>query len=116
MYEYITKRKEKQPFFSFLFLNFIKLFTKTNPSDHQKSCKPLDKREKVWYSMLCKLRETATLIDSEGYRSGHNEAVLKTVRAKAHKGSNPFPSAKFFYATDTFDSCSSSPNAEVLKW
>ena len=29
----------------------------------------------------------------EGYRSGHNEAVLKTVWAQAHKGSNPFPSA-----------------------
>ena len=31
---------------------------------------------------------------TEGYRSGHNEAVLKTVWAHAHKGSNPFPSAK----------------------
>ena len=30
---------------------------------------------------------------TEGYRSGHNEAVLKTVWAPAHKGSNPFPSA-----------------------
>ena len=30
----------------------------------------------------------------EGYRSGHNGAVLKTVRAKAHAGSNPAPSAK----------------------
>ena len=30
---------------------------------------------------------------TEGYRSGHNEAVLKTVWAHAHKGSNPFPSA-----------------------
>ena len=29
----------------------------------------------------------------EGYRSGHNEAVLKTVWAKAHVGSNPTPSA-----------------------
>ena len=29
----------------------------------------------------------------EGYRSGHNGAVLKTVRAKAHAGSNPAPSA-----------------------
>ena len=29
----------------------------------------------------------------EGYRSGHNGAVLKTVRAKAHGGSNPSPSA-----------------------
>ena len=32
--------------------------------------------------------------DLEGYRSGHNEAVLKTVWEKSHKGSNPFPSAK----------------------
>ena len=31
---------------------------------------------------------------TEGYRSGHNEAVLKTVRAQAHVGSNPTPSAK----------------------
>ena len=30
---------------------------------------------------------------TEGYRSGHNEAVLKTVWAHAHTGSNPFPSA-----------------------
>ena len=28
------------------------------------------------------------------YRSGHNEAVLKTVWVKAHVGSNPTPSAK----------------------
>ena len=32
----------------------------------------------------------------EGYRSGHNGAVLKTVRVKAHGGSNPSPSAKKF--------------------
>ena len=30
----------------------------------------------------------------EEYRSGHNEAVLKTVWAKAHGGSNPSSSAK----------------------
>ena len=30
----------------------------------------------------------------EGYRSGHNEAVLKTVWVQAHGGSNPSPSAK----------------------
>ena len=29
----------------------------------------------------------------EGYRSGHNGAVLKTVRGQPHKGSNPLPSA-----------------------
>ena len=32
-------------------------------------------------------------IHTEGYRSGHNGAVLKTVRAQAHMGSNPIPSA-----------------------
>ena len=32
--------------------------------------------------------------DTEGYRSGHNGAVLKTVRGKLHAGSNPAPSAK----------------------
>ena len=31
---------------------------------------------------------------TEGYRSGHNGAVLKTVRRKRHVGSNPTPSAK----------------------
>ena len=30
----------------------------------------------------------------EGYRSGHNEAVLKTVWVHAHVGSNPTPSVK----------------------
>ena len=30
---------------------------------------------------------------SERYRSGHNEAVLKTVWEQSHKGSNPFLSA-----------------------
>ncbi len=32
---------------------------------------------------------------TERYRSGHNEAVLKTVWVQAHKGSNPFLSATF---------------------
>ena len=30
----------------------------------------------------------------ESYRSGHNGAVLKTVRAQVHAGSNPALSAK----------------------
>ena len=30
---------------------------------------------------------------SESYRSGHNGAVLKTVREKSHRGSNPLLSA-----------------------
>lgn len=29
----------------------------------------------------------------ESYRSGHNGAVLKTVRAQVHRGSNPLLSA-----------------------
>ena len=33
------------------------------------------------------------VIDSERYRSGHNEAVLKTVCPQGRKGSNPFLSA-----------------------
>ena len=32
-------------------------------------------------------------LNMEGYRSGHNEAVLKTVWVHAHVGSNPTPSA-----------------------
>ena len=32
-------------------------------------------------------------INAEAYRSGHNEAVLKTVWAQAHGGSNPSASA-----------------------
>ena len=32
---------------------------------------------------------------TEGYRSGHNEAGLKTVWVHAHVGSNPTPSANF---------------------
>ena len=31
--------------------------------------------------------------NAEGYRSGHNEAVLKTVCPLGHVGSNPTPSA-----------------------
>ena len=33
------------------------------------------------------------LIYTESYRSGHNEAVLKTVWEQSHVGSNPTPSA-----------------------
>ena len=38
----------------------------------------------------------------EGYRSGHNGVVLKTIRAKAHAGSNPAPSAIIVSKNDTF--------------
>ena len=40
----------------------------------------------------------------ESYRSGHNGAVLKTVRRQRHRGSNPLLSAminaEFVYQTD----------------
>lgn len=46
------------------------------------------------------LRERATslrvkhlLFYIEGYRRGHNEVVLKTIRGNTHAGSNPAPSA-----------------------
>ena len=45
--------------------------------------------KKIEYPMISAKAVSYT----EGYRSGHNEAVLKTVWAHAHKGSNPFPSA-----------------------
>ena len=47
---------------------------------------------------------------TEGYRSGHNGAVLKTVRAQAHGGSNPSPSAR----KTAF--CGSIPAADILLW
>ena len=38
----------------------------------------------------------------EAYRSGHNEAVLKTVWVQAHGGSNPSASAKTLYYVQGF--------------
>ena len=38
------------------------------------------------------------LFNKESYRSGHNEAVLKTVWAHAHVGSNPTLSAKKMFS------------------
>ena len=37
-----------------------------------------------------------SFVTAEGYRSGHNEAVLKTVCPKGRVGSNPTLSAIFF--------------------
>ena len=34
------------------------------------------------------------MVNAQAYRSGHNEAVLKTVWVKAHGGSNPSACAK----------------------
>ena len=42
--------------------------------------KALDERAVLCYNLVCAM---------ERYRSGHNEAVLKTVWAQAHMGSNP---------------------------
>ena len=41
--------------------------------------------------MVCKAE---CFTKTEAYRSGHNEAVLKTVWVQAHRGSNPLASAK----------------------
>ena len=38
--------------------------------------------------------------DTQGYRSGHNEAVLKTVCPQGRVGSNPTPCAFFCFKTD----------------
>lgn len=43
--------------------------------------------------MHCEVKSVIIPLLMEGYRSGHNGAVLKTVRAKVHRGSNPLPSA-----------------------
>ena len=43
-----------------------------------------------WYNNLASCKKTT---NTEAYRSGHNEAVLKTVWVKAHGGSNPSASA-----------------------
>ena len=40
-------------------------------------------------------------LHTEGYRSGHNGAVLKTVRGQPHKSSNLLPSAKWKNANPT---------------
>ena len=44
----------------------------------------IDTRQKSWYNCCT---------NTEVYRSGHNEAVLKTVWVQAHGGSNPSTSA-----------------------
>ena len=49
----------------------------------------------------------------EGYRSGHNEAVLKTVWVHAHVGSNPTPSARK-EPTFVYDKCGFFSTKSVL--
>ncbi len=46
----------------------------------------------IVYSLRSARAETKRK-DTERYRSGHNEAVLKTVCPKGHMGSNPILSA-----------------------
>ena len=45
---------------------------------------------------ILSLIHSNNLINAERYRSGHNEAVLKTVWVQAHVGSNPTLSAIYF--------------------
>ena len=42
------------------------------------------------------------ITNTERYRSGHNGAVLKTVRVQAHVGSNPTLSAIYYFAKQNF--------------
>ena len=60
-------------------------------------CCEADSTSKLVEPRLSQLRKydaRCCIIFTEGYRSGHNEAVLKTVWVHAHVGSNPTPSAK----------------------
>ena len=50
---------------------------------------PVDKNEKYWYHTKCADEKQQNSTDLERYRSGHNEAVLKTVCPKGRVGSNP---------------------------
>ena len=51
------------------------------------------KRQTVWIKTVFEKRNVCLKMRMEAYRSGHNEAVLKTVWVKAHGGSNPSSSA-----------------------
>ena len=50
---------------------------------------PVDKNEKYWYHTKCADEKQQNSTDLERYRSGHNEAVLKTVCPQGRVGSNP---------------------------
>ena len=62
-------------------------FVEQNSTSHISSCSVRE----------VKLRYTSL---TEAYRSGHNEAVLKTVWGQPHGGSNPSASAKTQGDTD----------------
>ena len=47
-----------------------------------------------------KIDDIISFVTAEGYRSGHNEAVLKTVCPKGRVGSNPTLSAIFFFGNN----------------
>ena len=48
---------------------------------------------KIIFALICK---ALVKINTEKYRSGHNEAVLKTVCPKGRMGSNPIFSAQSY--------------------
>ena len=52
---------------------------------------------------ILSLIHSNNLINAERYRSGHNEAVLKTVCPKGRVGSNPTRSANHEIARGGFD-------------
>lgn len=63
----------------------------------------MKKNKKTFKKLLTKSHRDDNIIKSlvrhnkiamERYRSGHNGAVLKTVRRQRHRGSNPLLSAK----------------------
>ena len=76
-------------------------FLEKNSKKNKNNCLTLNH---LFANIILALREIRTqsektkynhiyVIDSERYRSGHNEAVLKTVCPQGRKGSNPFLSA-----------------------
>ena len=74
-----------------------------HPAPDKRACRSsggvceVDSTNRVRRAASQKLRKydaRCCIIFTESYRSGHNEAVLKTVWGQPHKGSNPFLSAK----------------------
>ncbi len=60
------------------------------------------------------LRNVETLsISMERYRSGHNEAVLKTVCLHGHMGSNPILSVGYHYIQSVWRSTQAAEGAPL---
>ena len=53
-----------------------------------------NERKRLLFSIKSYILCQTRIIRTEAYRSGHNEAVLKTVWVHAHGGSNPSASAR----------------------